>query len=89
MNITEETNDYFSTTEKSVEVAQDVMIDKDITEEQWLKFINKYAKPRPLQRKFLKSCRNTLCSCGSGKKVKKCCGIPPMEYTSAFNYNDK
>jgi len=43
-------------------------------EGQWL-YLSGQINPSPPQRHFTKIGRNDPCTCGSGKKYKKCCGI--------------
>ncbi len=40
----------------------------------WFYFDSEFPKPETLKREVDKVGRNDPCSCGSGKKFKKCCG---------------
>jgi len=41
----------------------------------WLYYDGEMVKPAPMRREGPKIGRNDPCSCGSGKKYKKCCGL--------------
>jgi SEC-C motif-containing protein len=43
-------------------------------DEKWFYFDSEFLKPESVKREGEKVGRNDPCSCGSGKKFKKCCG---------------
>lgn len=43
-------------------------------EERWYYYDSSFPKPKTVKREDPKVGRNDPCSCGSGKKYKKCCG---------------
>ena len=46
-----------------------------LVDSQWYYVDGEIQKPKPFTRSEEKISRNDPCSCGSGKKYKKCCGV--------------
>jgi uncharacterized protein YecA (UPF0149 family) len=48
---------------------------KEFTKEEWEIIKQQYLKEHTPWKRVGKQYRNDVCSCGSGRKVKQCCGV--------------